>query len=77
MKYFYYVIDIKENGKYYTHAARISENTNIHNNALFNQPGIISITPCSTKKQAQTIVNHRNAAYKVNGNYMFQDEPLF
>jgi hypothetical protein len=77
MKYFYYIITIEENKKYYSHVARISDNTNLKNHSIFNQSGIISITPCSTLKEARFRVNSQNEQYMKDNVFMFSDGPLF
>lgn len=77
MKNFYYIIDINENNKCYAYIAKIKENANLKQNAHFVQANVISITPCSTLKQARAIVEAQNLMYKSAGIYLFDDVPQF
>ena len=77
MKYFYYVIDINENDKCYAYVAKIPENTNLKNNSHFTRKTNVSITPVSTHKQAQAVVEAQNLMYKCASIYLFDDGPQF
>lgn len=77
MKKFYYIIDINDNDKCYAYVAKINENINLKQSQHFTQENIVSITQCSTLKQARAIVEAQNFMYKAANIYMFDDEPLF
>lgn len=75
MKNFYLACVTEENGKYYAHAAKVSQNTNILS-ALARIPNLKTTNICNTKKQAEGIVAFWNNCYKQNGTYLF-DTPKF
>ena len=75
MKYLYLAATIEENGKYYSHIARISEADNLFHR-LNNIHGIIQAKFCTTRKQAAATVERWNAAHRANGKYLF-DNPQF
>lgn len=77
MKKFYYVIDTRENNKCYSYVGSCKENENLKNRYEFNANNVISITPCTSRKQARAIVETQNLMYKNGGIYLFDDEPLF
>ena len=70
----YIAIQIKEKGKCYAYAMKVSESDNLV--ARLNIKGIVTANICRTKKEAERIVNHRNACHKANGRYLF-DEVAF
>jgi hypothetical protein len=74
MKSFYVAVQIEETGKYYAYAVKVSENDDLLSNLEIK--GIKTANLCETKKRAETIVKAWNAAYKANGNYLF-DSPSF
>lgn len=71
MKNNYFAVTIQENNKNYAFVMKISENENIAER--IKHPSIIIAQLCSTKKAAAYVVNHWNACYKANGEYMFDD----
>ena len=71
MKNNYFAVTIQEKEKNYAFVMKISENENIAER--IKRPSIIIAQLCSTKKAADRVVNHWNACYKANGEYMFDD----
>lgn len=74
MKYFYIVVTVYENEKYYSYAIKVSENDNLL--AKLKIKGIINANICHTKKEAYNLVERWRDIYKKAGTYMF-DSPQF
>ena len=74
MKYFYIVVQVEENGKYYAYAIKVSESDNLLSKLKIKN--IVTANIFRTKKRAEEIVEAWNQMYKENGNYMF-DETFF
>jgi hypothetical protein len=74
MKYFYFAVTIEENKKYYSYIVKTASYDNLLSTLKIKN--IISANIYPSKKKATEIVNHWNACYKANGNYLF-DYPLF
>lgn len=74
-KYFWFVITIEENGKYYPFSVRADESTNIA--TWYEKYGKVkTINICNTKKRAAELVQIWRAAFYANGTYLF-DDPRF
>lgn len=69
MKYFYIVVQVQENGKYYAYAVKVSESDNLLSKLKIKN--IVTANIFRTKKKAEEIVEEWNQMYKTNGNYMF------
>lgn len=67
---------IEEDGKYYAFAFRISHTENLVT-TLARHNGLKAANLCSTKADAESIVNIWNEGFKQNGTYLFGDGPLF
>ena len=74
MKYYWIAAQIKENGKSYAYALRVSTSDNLLSKLI--RESIVADKLCATKKQAAEIVTAWNEGYKANGSYMFAD-PAF
>lgn len=74
MKYFYIVVIVYDNEKYYPYAVKVSENDNLL--AKLKIKGIISANICPTKKEAYNLVERWRDTYTKAGVYMF-DSPQF
>ena len=75
-KYFWMAVTEEENGKYFSHAWRFSENDNIKSVlATFKNLAYANVMP--TKKRAVEVARYWNECHKKNGTYMFDDAPLF
>lgn len=73
--YYYFVIATEDNGKYYAHAWRHPENNILNLVAQFPKAHIIH--PVKTMTKAKELATAWNDNYKANGNYMFNNTPLF
>ena len=71
MKYFYIVVQVEENGKYYAYAVKVSESDNLLSKLKIKN--IVTANIFRTKKKAEEIVEAWNQMYKENGNYMFDE----
>ena len=71
MKYFYIVVQVEENGKYYAYAIKVSESDNLLSKLKIKN--IVTANIFRTKKRAEEIVEAWNQMYKENGNYMFDE----
>lgn len=71
MKYFYIVVTIAKNAKFYTYAVKTSPSDNLLSKLKID--GIISANIHHTKKQARETVNRLNAIYIANGTYLFDE----
>ena len=69
MKYFYYAVVEKENGKYGAYAERVHGSNNIK--SYFEADNIDIVHPCGTFKEAKELSAFWNECYKNNGTYMF------
>lgn len=67
MKYHYIAISKRENNKNLASVLRVSESDNL----IFSLqiPGITSANICSSKKEAENVVNFWNKCYKKNKTY--------
>ena len=74
MKYFYIVVTVYENEKYYPYAIKVSENDNLL--AKLKIKGITNANIFPTKKKAYEMVERLRDIYKNAGVYMF-DSPQF
>lgn len=74
MKYYWIAAQIKENGKSYAYALRVSTSDNLV--SKLSRESIVAANICESKKQAAEIVTTWNEGYKANGSYMFAD-PAF
>lgn len=74
MKYYWIAAQIKENGKNYAYALRVSTSDNLV--SKLSRESIVAANICESKKQAAEIVTAWNEGYKENGSYMFAD-PAF
>lgn len=74
MKYFYFAVTVKENGKYYAYIVKMSSSDNVLSKLKIK--GILHANIYPTKKQAAAVVEAWNASYKSNGTYLF-DSPGF
>lgn len=72
--YGYFAVTVEEDGKYYAHAMRISDGTNVK--WELNRENIVHANVCPTMKRAKEIATFWNDCYKRNGTYMFQDAPF-
>lgn len=70
MKNHYIAIQIRENGKYYAYAIKVSESDNLL--SKLDIKDIISANICDTKKRAEELVTFWNDCYKRNGTWLFQ-----
>lgn len=62
--------------KYCSFTWKVSRYTNfVH--AFDGLKNLIVAHPCDTKKQAHELVRLWNESYRQNGNYLFDNEPLF
>lgn len=71
MKYFYIVVTIQKNEKYYSYVLKLCQSVNIL--SRLNIPGMISANIFPTKKEAAATVERWNATYKANNNYLFDE----
>ena len=67
---FYYVINVKENGKYYAYAEKMSKSDNLVSFVERHKTADV-IMPVKTFKYAKEIAAAWNEAYKKNGTSMF------
>lgn len=74
MNKFYLAITIEENKKYYSYVLTVTSCDNLLSKLKIKN--IITANICKTKKQAKELINHWNACYKANKNYLF-DDPSF
>ncbi len=67
MKYHYIAISTRTNGKNFASVLRVSDADNL----IFSLqiPGITSANICSTKKEAEKVVEFWNKCYKKNKTY--------
>lgn len=75
MKYFWLVITIQEQGKYYAYAQRISTSNDIKS-FLERIKGLLHANITPTKKEALNIAKCWNDSYRQNGTYLFSS-PTF
>lgn len=73
MKYFYIAVQIRENGKYYAYAVRVSTQDNLISKLQI--PGIVAANIMPTKKLAYCTVATWNLQFKRNGEYLFDTLP--
>ena len=69
MKYFYIVIQVKENNKYYAYTLKVSETDNLLSKLTIKN--IISANICQTKKQAREIIEYWNNNFIKENKFMF------
>ena len=69
MKNTYIAISIQENEKNYAYAIKVNESENLLSKLKIK--GITHANICSTKKQAEKVVNYWNECYKNNGTNLF------
>ena len=74
--YTWYAITVKENGLYYSYAAKIANCNNLVS-FFASIKNLYSVNACETKKEASLLVTFWNDTYKANKTYMFQDGPQF
>jgi len=72
MKSTYIAVEIKENGKYYAYAVKVSTSDNLI--SKLNIKGVQFANLCGTKKSAEHIVNDWNAGHKANNRYLFDNQ---
>lgn len=72
MKNFWIAADVKENGKYYAFAFKVSENINLKSR-LDGIQNLFAANIMPSKKAAFEVVTAWNNAHKANGNYMFAE----
>lgn len=73
-KYYYIVVTVSENGKFYSYAVKVSPFDNLV--SKFCIKNLVSANICTTKKHAAELVKAWNDSFKHNGRYMF-DSPAF
>ena len=71
----YIVVTICENGKYYSYIVKHYNTNNLLSTLKIKN--IIGATIFDTMKKAKETVNLWNTIYKINNQYLFDDEPLF
>lgn len=71
MKNFYIAVQIEENEKLYAYVIKVSESDNLL--SKLNIKNIITANIYNTRKEAESVANHRNACYKANGKYLFNE----
>lgn len=71
MNKFYLAVTIGKNKKYYSYVLPVSENNNLLCDLKIKN--IITANICKTKKYASWLVNHWNACYKANNEFLFDD----
>ena len=69
MKYFYIAVTVAENNRYCAFVIRASKSDNLLSKLAIN--GILHANIYPTKKRAAEVVDRWNAAYKTNGEYLF------
>ena len=69
MKKIYVAVSIEEDNKYYAFIDTIQTGVNLKPFLERYTANIVRL--CETKKQAEEIVAHWNACYKVNNQYLF------
>jgi hypothetical protein len=70
MKNFYYLASSTENGKNYAFVIKTTDCNNLLY-VLSQYKGLKTVTPCETKKEAESRATEWNARYKANGTYLF------
>lgn len=73
MKNFFIASQIEENGKWYAHIIKVSENDNLLSRLEIKNIKMANI--CKTKKRAEECVMAWTEGYKRDGKYMF-DKPF-
>lgn len=71
MKNNYIAVIVKEDGKNYAYAIKVSESRNLL--CELKIKNIVAANLFETKKRAEEVVNSWNESYKQNGTYMFSD----
>lgn len=69
MKNNYIAVQIKEGNKFYAYVIEVTEVDNLL--SKLNIENIITANIYNTKKKAESVVNHWNACFKANGDYLF------
>ena len=69
MKNTYIAVQIKENNKYYAYVIKVNAMDNLLSKLEINN--IITANICTTKKNAEEIINLWNESFKSNGTYFF------
>ena len=72
MKNNYIAVQIKENEKFYAYAVKVTESDNLLSKLTIHN--IVTANICDSKKKAELIINHWNACFKINGNYLFDEK---
>lgn len=73
-KYFYFAVQVEENGKYYAFVVKVSPSDNILSRLRIKN--IITANICPSRKQAAALVEFWNEEHKQNRRYLF-DTPIF
>ena len=73
-KNYYFAIIVCKQEKKYAHIVKVGAMDNVLN--MLDIPGIYAANICPTRKRAFEIVNHWNACFKANNEYLF-DSPSF
>lgn len=71
MKYFYIVITVSENKKYYSYVIKVNSSDNLLSKLKIKN--IIAADIHETKKRAYQIALERNNIYKINNQYLFDE----
>ena len=72
MKYFYYVFQIEENGKYYAWAVRISGADNLLPH-IEREKNLVCVHQCKTFSDAKNIAAYWNNCHKLNGTFLYDE----
>lgn len=72
--YNWYVLAYQKNNKFYAHAFRINNNSNLVSFMKDHlQAGLVIMNPCSTKKRAFEITKVWNDGWKSENKYLFSE----
>ena len=74
MKKYYIAVQVEENEKFYAYAIKVSKSENLI--SKLNVDGIVTANICQNRKEAESMVNHWNAIFKLHDNYMFDLAPF-